>query len=498
MHITILSLYGAVSPHLETELELAQLHLDKGDLVTMIFCDAALSFCVINPKNDLSMCRVCQQGRKVGLRLLSTPIKVLPLSQLVAAYAEKLQQAKIPAYFPDYDSLFDFEVDDFKIGASVMSSLNFISEKAKPDVTKNPGMVEAAVRSGLAVHYGFLDYLDQNQCDRCYILNGRLAEVRGAIRACEKRGIEFYTHERGRDLNSYQVVKNSLPHDREYVKRAIAQSVQEAVPEDKKFSLADQFYQERKRGIIPFWHSYLKKQKKGVLPPQWLNSSHRVAVFTSTEAEMAALPEFNTNPLYPNQEEGLVRLIREMSARRFDGILAIRTHPNSKEPFDLESRLRDVGHDFILLIAPESELDSYALLDTCHKAVTFGSTIGIEAAYWNKPSVLLGPSIYEHLGGTYNPASHEEAVEMLLSPLPPKGREAAINYGYYQKTHGINFVYAHATEVYKATFKGKPLNVHGVAFYLYRIGWILHDFLSGEYGRRGRRFLASGLFVARQ
>lgn len=498
MHITILSLYGAVSPHLETELELAQLHLDKGDLVTMIFCDAALSFCVINPKNHLSMCRVCQQGRKVGLRLLSKPIKLLPLSKLIASSAEKLRRANIPAHFSDYDSLFDFEVDDFKIGASAMSSLNFISEKAKPDVTTKPKMVQAAVRSGLAVHYGFLDYLARNQCDRCYILNGRLAEVRGAIRACEKAGVEFYTHERGRDLNSYQLVKNSLPHDRDYVKRAITQSIQNAVPEEKKSSLAEQFYQERRRGIIPFWHSYLKKQKKGFLPPQWLSSSYRVAVFTSTEAEMAALPEFNTNPLYSNQQEGLVRLIRDLSARRFDGILAIRTHPNSKEPFDLESRLKGIDHDFVLLIAPESELDSYALLHTCHKVVTFGSTMGIEAVYWNKPSVLLGPSIYEHLGGTYNPSSHEEAVEMLFSPLPPKGREAATNYGYYQKTHGINFIYAHATEVYKATFKEKKLNVHGLAFYLYRIGWILHDSLSGEYGRRSRRFVESGLLVKRQ
>jgi hypothetical protein len=201
--------------------------------------------------------------------------------------------------------------------------------------------------------------------------------------------------------------------------------------------------------------------------------------------------------LYPNQQEGLVQLIRDLSARRFDGILAIRTHPNSKEPFDLESRLKDVEHDFVHLIAPESELDSYALLDTCHTVATFGSTIGIEAAYWNKPSILLGPSIYEDLGGTYNPSSHEEAVEMLLCSLPPRGREAAINYAYYQKTHGVNFIYAHATEVYKATFKGKQLNVHGLAFYLYRIGWILHDSLSGEYWRRRRRFVESGLFVAR-
>jgi hypothetical protein len=493
MEITILSMFGAISPHLETELELAQIHLDQGDRVTMIYCDAALSFCAINPKNHLSMCRVCHQGRKVGIGQLNSAIEMIPLSSIISSSVFNLKQPLIPEHFETYESLLHFEMEGLAIGAAVMSSLNYISEHAKPSIVNSAKQIQAAIRSGLGVYYGLLAYLSKRECDRCYIFNGRFAEMRGAIWACQEKGITFYTHERGHDLNSYLLIKNSLPQDTEYIKNDLDETVQKEASTAKQASLAKEFYQDRQRGIIDNWHSFTDSQTDGTLPPRWTEGRNRIVVFTSTEAEMASLPEFYGKSLYPTQREGLLRLISDLGQRGFDGVLVIRMHPNSKEPFNLETDLKGISHDFVDFIKPDSQIDSYALLHSCDKVVSFGSTLGIEAVYWGKPSILLGPSIYEHLGGTYNPSTHEELIELVLKPLSPKSEDAAVKFGYYQKTFGTSFIYANATDLYEADFKGKRLNVRFLNFYLRRIKWIIRDVFADGYIRRRHYFATSGL-----
>ena len=51
--------------------------------------------------------------------------------------------------------------------------------------------------------------------------------------------------------------------------------------------------------------------------------------------------------------------------------------------------------------------------------------MGVEAAYWGKPSVLLGRCVYEKLGCVYTPKNHEQVVKLIkntnLKTLPPDG-----------------------------------------------------------------------------
>jgi hypothetical protein len=44
MNVTFYAPYAAWAPHFETELELMEMHLEQGDDVTVITCDAALSY----------------------------------------------------------------------------------------------------------------------------------------------------------------------------------------------------------------------------------------------------------------------------------------------------------------------------------------------------------------------------------------------------------------------------------------------------------------------
>ena len=85
--------------------------------------------------------------------------------------------------------------------------------------------------------------------------------------------------------------------------------------------------------------------------------------------------------------------------------------------------------------------------------------MGVEAVYWEKPSILAGMCFYRELGCTYNPETHVELMEMLGADLEPKDREPAIMFGYYLLNFGIKLkdtVVSNSGR--KAVFKGKNLN----------------------------------------
>jgi hypothetical protein len=75
----------------------------------------------------------------------------------------------------------------------------------------------------------------------------------------------------------------------------------------------------------------------------------------------------------------------------------------------------------------------------CDKIITFGSTIGVEAAYWGKPSILLGRAHYEDLNCCYILQTYDVLFEMIERPLFSKPKMNAIMYGYWQIAAGIDF-----------------------------------------------------------
>ena len=87
--------------------------------------------------------------------------------------------------------------------------------------------------------------------------------------------------------------------------------------------------------------------------------------------------------------------------------------------------------------------------------VTFGSTIGMEAVFWGKPSVLLAPSFYNQFRGPLQATDHEHAVELLAQDLMPATDHEALIYGYWCNTNGIPFKYFESNGLFSGTFKGE-------------------------------------------
>ena len=89
--------------------------------------------------------------------------------------------------------------------------------------------------------------------------------------------------------------------------------------------------------------------------------------------------------------------------------------------------------------------------------VSFGSSVGIEAVYWDRPSILLGPCFYQNLGGTYRPSSHVEAIGLIASNLEACEKTGALMYGHWFQTRGEKYSFYRAEGLFEGKFKGQQV-----------------------------------------
>lgn len=456
MNIAVFSSYVICPGPYETELEIMQDHCDAGDQVVHLVCDAQISACEANREHDCGTCIYCIGKRMYGRSLISKNIQTRTFLQLPKTDQQELQT--IRKEFVTVEELKQYSIDNFDIGYAIASSLISQLRDPSPDLRQYSSLVKRLLISTLMVYRSFQRYLDQHHTDRVYIFNGRLAIERAALRACESRNVNYVTHEIGHNIHFYALYPNTLPHSLTYTESAIRQAWQNAEDDRRREEIAANFFIDRTKGIEQNWYSFTKTQIEGLLPHGWEHNQKNIIIFTSSEDEIAAIGDEYQNPIYASQLEGITSIAA--SLEHAGGIhLYVRMHPNLKgiKNADVENMLHFRSPN-VTIIAPDSLVSTYTLLRHADVIVTFGSTVGIEAVYWGKPSILAGQAFYKNLGGTYNAFSHDEVIRLLVQDaLPPKAKEPALMYGYYMNTYGIKYKYYETEAFFKGKFKGHAL-----------------------------------------
>ena len=80
-------------------------------------------------------------------------------------------------------------------------------------------------------------------------------------------------------------------------------------------------------------------------------------------------------------------------------------------------------------------------LDGVDAVCTGKSTVGIEAVYWGKVSILLSDSFYENTGPTLMTAFSVDQLSLSIQQIPSfvVSPSSALPYGYYMETFGTSF-----------------------------------------------------------
>jgi hypothetical protein len=359
--------------------------------------------------------------------------------------------------FADAAALAAYSVDGFDVGAAVASSIISELRDPFPSTVKHRDAIRAYVTSAVQLYRGLRRSLAANPVDRVYAFNGRFAHTRAVLRACQAANVDCYLHERGHDVKSYGLFKNALPHEIAPTDQRMRDAWAAAEGRPDREAIATSFFTERVGGVAQAWYSFTAHQDETLLPEGWQDAKTRIVLYNSSEDEYAAVGDEWKHTVYESQLEGVRRIVKDLEAR--DGVrLFVRMHPNNRTMVASEqAKWTGLRSPILTVIPPESKVSSYGLLREADLVITFGSTVGIEATFFGKPSILADPAMYARLGGTYNPATHEELMELLRPGLPPKDRTAALVYGYYQKTFGRPYRWFDAGTFAEGRFKGVDL-----------------------------------------
>lgn len=456
MKIAFFNSHNIWIPHTETELEIIQRHLDEGDKVVQMVCNADLPVCDVNNPHDLKTCLKCIGKRQHGQEFLTEKITQIPFLKLNSSDKKEIQ--KLPKTFDSIADLQNFYFEDFDIGYAVCSSLVSFVRDPSPNLQLHKNLVYRYLTSALAVYFSILNYLKENKTDRFYIFNGRFAQVKAVLRACQKMNVECVVHERGHNFKHYQLIYNTIPHDFKYIENKIIETWKNA-PENK-IEIAEKYYLDRAKGKAQHWKAFAKNQEPDLLPSNWNSEKENIVIYCSSEDEFVSISQDFKNPIYENQIDGIEKITETLKDEK-EMQIYVRLHPNMAEvENENKNRYLKLQQKNLTLIDSDSKISSYALLHACDKVLTFGSILGIEATFWGKASILAGIIFYRNLGGTYNPKSHEELINLLKQKPEPKPKETAYPYAYYQNTYGIPYKYYQPESLFEGKYKGTKLTSH--------------------------------------
>jgi hypothetical protein len=453
MKIFVASTHNFWPNHRETELEIIQDHLDKGDEVFRFYCDAHLPVCDGNLKHSLLTCLECRGMRIVGGTLLEGRVNEFPLISRKGIQSSAKIEIPLMESVPDLESFF---VDNFDVGFAVMCSVSTVLRESNPNFSIHRKLIDDFLVSSIQVYFSTIDYIERIKPDLIYIFNGRFAHVKAVWRAAQATGVNCLIHERGFNKLHYELFENTTPHDKDYMLTCMINSWNRADP-IKRVEIAEAFYNNRLGGKEQGWYSFITKQVKGLLPSDWNPNKRNIIIFHTSEDEFANVgPEWK-NYLYNTQIEGIRKIVTDTSTHS-DIHFYLRVHPNLSGLNNSEVQsIRELSFENLTVIEAESIISSYDLLFNCEKIISFGSTVGIEATYWDKPSIQLGHAYYNDLSVTYRPLTHELAIKLIIDQLNPKPKEGALIYGYFFNSYGIPFKHYSPTDLFNGEYKGKNI-----------------------------------------
>lgn len=404
-------------PRLETELEIVDKYLDKGYDVVMVSCMGDLLFCPHNQKLRKQKCFCCSSRLKAGYNWLNSSNVVLKNIYFINDEDKKTIDHILSQSILNWDDLKRIEIDGSDVGLAAYSELVSVTRDPKPQLTvKNIEISKKLLHNALRVHFSIKNHIIKEDPDVFILFNGRISAYRPALRIGQSFGVDTKVFEVSRNFRRYLLINNTYPHDLNYILDSLKKTyLFSQDSEENKKQIADEWFNNRIEVITKKINCCANSRVKGtsILNKVREFSGLKVGIFISSEDELVAVNE-HVNPFYCSQNSAITEILDDLNSNNI--LFVIRAHPNLKKEFnsqiiELNNIIKRQVH--CMYIPPGSNISSYELIEICDIILTFGSTIGIEAAFMDKPSILMGVSSYRGLGGTIEPKSHDELLTIL-------------------------------------------------------------------------------------
>ncbi len=368
------------------EIELIEKNLNAGLCVKYVCCEGVLQHCKTK-QYDIENCGMCVYRRRQVISEFQSRsnFHYLPMCSQASEIYPTVDETRIRNAYVGY-----FRSDEFS------------------DVTSLKAMSLAASTARLAV-FDLLKVVDGQLV--AYVFNGRFPEDYGFLLGLRETNIEWYTFEFTSIDKKYLLIQNSVIHDLSVQCCLLDREIKE-VQEAELITNGVKFFNRKRLGIATNDVAYITRSHSQVLR---LPGDGRInlAIFSSSEDEMIAggFKHQYINDDWLPQVDFIQEVISTIDCSKYNIIL--RMHPNQANDKTRDTRrMRSLASD-IHVILPEEPVNSYDIVDWCDVVLCFGSTIGLEAAYAEKPVLLVGHTYWESCKGVIRVRTVNELVQRL-------------------------------------------------------------------------------------
>lgn len=419
-----------MTPHIGVTIDDVISSKGKGDEIYWCYCHNALNSCFGNLNGYSSICHFCHSmyqcyGNKYGNGV-----------HMIAIDKRNFIRNPHPWHFGSLEQIKSIVYRNVYVGYSILSLYLTYTR----DLDIKPQHEFASFFKPIVDDIcDFIDYvydmIEKIKPDEIISFNGRLFDNRLFYDIANAVGVKYTSLEVvGGNGEPFKKVRfeGGLPHSISVNTNKILNLWEtSALTDEKKVEVASSFYFRRRGGkLVADTAVYISAQKEGMLPAGFDSSRRNFVIFNSSEDESAAVGGEWEDSLFTSQFEAIEYLLKNSTP---DIHYYLRIHPHLKDvKYKAHMELYTLSkYENLTIIPPESEVSTYSLMEACEKTITFGSTMGIEAVFWGKPSILLSRSLYENLDVCYQASCKEDIIPLLLKRLEPKPQLGALKYAYF-------------------------------------------------------------------
>jgi len=347
-------------------------------------------------------------------------------------------------------------------GWAVYGNLSNLTMSAYATDLVPDDQVEKMLLSYAAVYDAAVETLRRQRPDAVVLFNGRWLHEWAAREAADHLEIPVIVLETGRDESHFSTYAQSA-HDRHQFTERFrwVWETRAGMSETEAHETAHRWFTSRRTSPASD-NPFVRLQVAGVVPAP-VDGTKRIVYYTSSLDELLGAGRSWLSP-FGSQEEILERLVA-LAAKDDSVQLIIRVHPhtllkNSRDQAFWAEFERESG-DHVVVIGPDSAVDSYALAESSQLVLSMCSTMGLEAAYWGVPSATVGPALYDTLNVTTVVRDLDDAFSVEVSDEErDRRRERALQWGLHEATLGTPYAFYDPARPYYQ-FAGKPLARRG-------------------------------------
>ncbi len=349
------------------------------------------------------------------------------------------------------------------LGLGVLSSLISRTGNSLCDPKDYPDLVNLYLESSAFVFEKAFSILNNYKPKKIISFNGRFACAKAIFESAYILGIPHQYHERGATFDKYEIY-DKQPHNLPYIREEMKIYWETSTLYlDEKIAESKKYFEGRRSGDGIGWISFIDNQTRGMTPSDV--DGRKIVYFSSSDDEYVAIEKKYLDSLrhsiFEDQRHAIQALVDWVSNQEKTNLI-IRVHPHlMKKSIEDRKWWTSLNGKNVNLIPPESPIDSYALIDWSDLVVTYGSTMGIEATYWGKPSISIGPANYSGFGCVYEPESIQDLFNLLeKTDLHKLSQDTCFVYGFYQMSFGIPYKYYKPETLFDGKFLDKEITVY--------------------------------------